>query len=132
MSDRLAQDGLTLDAPAEHADITIAEWLGRGAPGGPDPWDDPVDHLVAGLLVDLADGRRLHIRPMPRRASGPDLMTLFLGTEGRLGAIKVAHLRVHPRGVSRAHRLPYNAERNPPMTSGERILWRSIEREVTS
>ena len=130
--ERLVRDGLTVDAPSDHADLTVAEWLGRGAPGGPDPWDDPVDHLVAGLLVQLKDGRRAHIRPIPRRASGPDLMALFLGTEGRVGAILCAYLRVHPKGTPRAHRLPYAADRNPPMTSGERMSWRSIEREVTS
>jgi alkyldihydroxyacetonephosphate synthase len=74
-------------------ELTVAAWLESGAPGAPDAWDDPVDHLVAGYDVELPCRAGLHIRPCPRRAVGPDLWSLFHGTGGRVGRIASVHLR---------------------------------------
>lgn len=72
---------------------SVASWLGDGSPGAPDPWEDPVDHMVAGYDVELACRAALHVRPCPRRAVGPDLWSLFHGTAGRAGRIDAVHLR---------------------------------------
>jgi alkyldihydroxyacetonephosphate synthase len=72
---------------------SVGEWLAEGAPGAPSPWSDPVDHLVAGYTVELANGAALAIHPCPRRAVGPDLYALFHGTGGRVGRIHSAYLR---------------------------------------
>jgi alkyldihydroxyacetonephosphate synthase len=117
----LAHEGLSLglgpDAPPRDR-TSVAAWLASGAPGAPDPWLDPVDHLVAGFTARLASGVELEVRPAPRRAVGPDLFALFFGQEGKAGAITSAHLRA--RGVERARALPTGIERNPPMSEGER------------
>ncbi|MCA9624977.1 MAG: FAD-binding oxidoreductase, partial [Myxococcales bacterium] len=94
--------GLSLGLPREALGATVGEWLGAGAPGAPDPWLDPTDHLVAGYRARLPKGAGLEIRPCPRRAVGPDLWALFAGTGGRAGTIESAHLRVRgpaPRGL---------------------------------
>ena len=49
-----------------------------------------------GLDVVLADGRRLTTGGLPRAAVGPDLTQLFVGSEGTLGVITGARLRLHP------------------------------------
>jgi len=116
--------GLTLGNPPR--DASVAEWLGRGAPGAPDAWLDPVDHLVAGYAVELPNGGALVIRPCPRRAVGPDLFALFFGSEGRAGRIHSVWLRARGR---RAEPLETPIDRDPAIGSDES---RWLERAVTA
>ena len=52
---------------------------------------------VLGLTVALADGRVIHTGGRVRKsATGYDLTRLFIGSEGTLGLIVEATLRVHP------------------------------------
>lgn len=46
-----------------------------------------IEDLLCGLEAVLPDGRIIRIRNVPRRAAGPDLRHLFLGSEGALGVI---------------------------------------------
>jgi alkyldihydroxyacetonephosphate synthase len=124
---RLDELGLTLDVRPPSPPITVADWLARGAPGARDRWLDPVDQLVAGLDVTLADGRSLSIRPAPRRAVGPDLTALFLGALGRYGRIDRAWLRVHPRGVARPIAAAFEHERDPALSPGESALLERLD-----
>ena len=104
---------------------TVDAWLAAGAPGSPDPWEDPVDHLVAGYAVELPAGGALTIRPCPRRAVGPDLWSLFFGTQGRAGRIHSVHLRA--RGAA-AFPLRSELERRPAMDDAERrVLDRCLD-----
>lgn len=59
---------------------------------------------VLGLEVALADGTMLRTRPSMRASSGYDLRHLFVGSEGTLGIITAATLRVFPRPERRAIR----------------------------
>jgi alkyldihydroxyacetonephosphate synthase len=116
----LAEAGLTLALGAEAPPLEstrVADWIAAGAKGAPDPWDDPVDHLVAGFTAVLPSGAPLEVRPAPRRAVGPDLFSLFLGQRGRVGAIASVHLRGH--AAARARVLPCTIERNPPIGEAE-------------
>jgi FAD/FMN-containing dehydrogenase len=54
--------------------------------------------LVAGLEVVLANGQVLEmLRPLPKDNSGYDLKQIFIGSEGTLGVITAANLRLFPR-----------------------------------
>ena len=120
----LASDGLALrrgDAPLP-ADRSISDWIADGLPGAPDPWLDPVDHMVAGFTARLASGAPIAVRPAPRRATGPDLFALFAGMHGKAGAVTSAWLRVtHDGGsaVTSARPLATSIERDPPVSEGE-------------
>ncbi len=118
---------LRVDHPVDHE--TVGGYLAKGAPGALDPWDDPVDHFVAGLTARLGSGDQLVILPGPRRAVGPDLLALFAGVEERVGVVEAAHLRLHRTGLA-AHPLRCGIERDPMMNAGERLLFEAVVREA--
>src|SRR5256885_15996775 len=51
---------------------------------------------VLGLEAVLADGTVIRPRPAARSTTGLDLKRLFIGTEGRVGIVTAATLRVFP------------------------------------
>jgi FAD/FMN-containing dehydrogenase len=88
---------------------TIGGMLSVRTPGKSSPRHGFLEDAVLGLSAVLADGRSVHTRVAPRRATGPDLARALLGAEGRLGIITGATLRIHRRPESRlldAHLLP--------------------------
>src|SRR5258708_35318493 len=54
-----------------------------------------IEDMVLGLAVVLPDGTFAAPRPGPRSAVGPALHQLWLGSEGALGVVLGAGLRVH-------------------------------------
>lgn len=125
----LAPEGLTLGVPA--SDVTVADWLARGAPGAPSSFADPADQLVAGLDATLASGKRLEIRPAPRRAVGPDLIALFVGANERFGTIDEVWIRVHVDGARRVDdAMAPDLDLDPPVSSEEAALLDAIAREL--
>ena len=115
----LAREGLTLDL-STLPDATVAAWLETGAEGARSAWLDPADHLVAGITTD-----RFSIRPAPRRAVGPDLLSLVLGLRGRFVRVESVWLRVHrkdaPRPVAR-----FEDEADEVLTPDETRLYDAV------
>jgi len=91
------------------------------------------EDAVVGLSAVLADGRTIHTRVAPRRATGPDLARALCGSEGTIGFITDAVLRIHAKPEARlvaAYQLPsvdaavsavYLALREEAAPSGLRI-----------
>lgn len=75
---------------------TVGGWLACRSAGQMSTRYGKIEDMVAGLDVVLADGRVIHTDNGPRAAVGPDLTQLFVGSEGTLGVITGARLRVHP------------------------------------
>lgn len=59
------------------------------------------EEAVVGVSAVLADGRTIHTRIAPRRATGPDLLRALCGSEGTIGFITSVVLRIHQRPESR-------------------------------
>jgi alkyldihydroxyacetonephosphate synthase len=84
---RAASGGFTLPLPDAP---TVREALARAlAVDG----RDPTDHLVAGYAGRLPDGAAAWWLPCPRRAAGPDVLSMVL-RDSRFGAIDAVSLRV--------------------------------------
>jgi alkyldihydroxyacetonephosphate synthase len=91
------------------------------------------EDAVVGVSAVLADGRTVHTRVAPRRSTGPDLARVLCGSEGTIGFITSAVLRIHKRPEARlvaAYLLPsidaainaiYLALREEAAPSGLRI-----------
>jgi alkyldihydroxyacetonephosphate synthase len=75
---------------------TVGGWLACRSAGQLSGRYGKIEDMVLGLDVALADGRRITTGGWPRGAVGPDLTQLFVGSEGTLGIITGARLRLHP------------------------------------
>ncbi|HMF83469.1 MAG TPA: FAD-binding oxidoreductase [Acidimicrobiia bacterium] len=92
-----ADHGATLGHWPQSIDLsTVGGWLACRSAGQYSTRYGKIEDMVVGLDVALADGRVVHTGGAPRAAVGPDLTQLFVGSEGTLGVITGARLRLHP------------------------------------
>jgi alkyldihydroxyacetonephosphate synthase len=92
----LNERGLTLGHfPSSLPGTTVGGLLATRSSGQESSRYGNVEDMVLGLAVVLPDGTFATPRPGPRSAVGPALHQLFLGSEGALGVILGADLRVH-------------------------------------
>jgi len=75
---------------------TVGGWIACRGAGQMSTRYGKIEDMVQGLDVALADGRVVSTGGFPRTATGPDLTQMFVGSEGTLGVITSARLRVHP------------------------------------
>ncbi|HEY6003716.1 MAG TPA: FAD-binding oxidoreductase, partial [Anaeromyxobacter sp.] len=75
---------------------TLGGWIATRSSGQESLGYGAVADLVAGVAL-VAPGGRLDLPAMPGTAAGPDLRALVLGSEGRLGVITRATVRVRER-----------------------------------
>ncbi len=88
---------LTLGHWPQSIDLsTVGGWLACRGAGQLSTRYGKIEDMVVGLDVVLADGRTVHTGGAPRAAVGPDLNQVFVGSEGTLGIITGARLRLHP------------------------------------
>ena len=91
------EHGATLGHWPQSIDLsTVGGWLACRSAGQYSTRYGKIEDMVVGLDVALADGRIVHTGGAPRAAVGPDLTQLFVGSEGTLGVITGARLRLHP------------------------------------
>ncbi|MGH9016663.1 MAG: FAD-binding oxidoreductase [Acidimicrobiales bacterium] len=93
----LRADGVTLGHWPQSMDLsTVGGWLACRGAGQYSTRYGKIEDMVVGLEVALADGRVIRTGGTgPRAATGPDLTQLFVGSEGVLGVITDATLRLH-------------------------------------
>lgn len=75
---------------------TVGGWLACRGAGQYSTRYGKIEDIVVGMDVVLADGTCIKTGGQPRAAVGPDLNQVFVGSEGTLGVIAGARLRLHP------------------------------------
>ena len=92
-----AEHGVTVGHWPQSIDLsTVGGWLACRSAGQLSTRYGKIEDMVVGLDVAMADGTVVHTGGAPRAAVGPDLTQLFVGSEGTLGIITGARLRLHP------------------------------------
>lgn len=98
----LAPRGLSIgDYPPGILGSSLGGLIGVRTPGKSSARHGFFEEAVAGVSAVLADGRTIHTRVAPRRSTGPDLARALCGSEGTIGFITAAVLRLHRRPEAR-------------------------------
>ena len=92
----LRADGLTLGHFPQSFELsTLGGWVATRSSGQQSLGFGRIERLFAGGVVECPAGT-LELPAFPASAAGPDLRELVLGSEGRLGIITEATVRVRP------------------------------------
>jgi alkyldihydroxyacetonephosphate synthase len=92
----LAEHGLTLGHyPQSFEFATVGGWVATRSAGQASTGYGRIDELVLGLRC-VAPAGTIDLPPQPATAAGPSLRELLVGSEGTLGVITLAALRVRP------------------------------------
>ena len=92
----LGEKGLTLGHfPQSWEFSTLGGWIATRASGGLSNRYGSMEDLVLGVRL-ISPVRTLDVPALPRQSHGPSLKELVLGSEGALGVITQATVRVHP------------------------------------
>lgn len=87
--------GFTLGHEPQSAAVsTVGGWLATRACGQLSARYGGIEDLVRGLEAVLPGGRIVRSKPAPRRSTGPDVAALMIGSEGALGVVTEATLRI--------------------------------------
>ncbi len=73
---------------------TVGGWLACRGGGQASSRYGKIEDIVVGLKAVLPDGTPLEVRPVARRAVGPSIRDLMVGSEGTFGVITEATLRI--------------------------------------
>ncbi|MBI2930213.1 MAG: FAD-binding oxidoreductase [Planctomycetes bacterium] len=102
LESELARHGLTLGHfPQSFEYSTLGGWIATRSAGQASGRYGRIEDMVAGLRAITPAGE-IVTRAVPASASGPEVRELLVGSEGTLGVIVEATLRVHPIPESRA------------------------------
>jgi alkyldihydroxyacetonephosphate synthase len=98
LDERLRAAGYTLGHfPQSIAGSSVGGWIACRSAGQYSTRYGKIEDMVLGLEMTVPrDPGRISFRAVPASATGPDLMRLFLGSEGTLGVVTQATLRIHP------------------------------------
>ncbi|MDQ3981081.1 MAG: FAD-binding oxidoreductase, partial [Actinomycetota bacterium] len=97
LSARLARAGYLLGhEPQSLAISTVGGWIATRACGQLSARYGGIESVLAGFTAVLPGGRIVRSKTVPRRAAGPNVASLMIGSEGTLGIVTEADLRVSP------------------------------------
>jgi alkyldihydroxyacetonephosphate synthase len=100
LDEHLRASGYTLGHyPQSIAGSSVGGWIACRSAGQYSTRYGKIENMVLGLEAALPrepPHDRIGFRATPASATGPDLLRVFLGSEGTLGVVTQATLRIHP------------------------------------
>ncbi|HRM76449.1 MAG TPA: FAD-binding oxidoreductase, partial [Paracoccus sp. (in: a-proteobacteria)] len=73
---------------------TVGGWAACRGGGQESSRFGKIENIVVGLKAVMPDGEVLEVRPLPKRASGPSVLDIIVGSEGTLAIITQLTLRI--------------------------------------
>jgi alkyldihydroxyacetonephosphate synthase len=101
LEEALNREGLTLGHfPSSILCSTVGGWVAARSAGQCSGYYGKIEDMVAELECVTGSGEVVTLK---RRARGPDLVPIMIGSEGTLGIVTSATLRLHPSPATRAY-----------------------------
>lgn len=131
LEEELNRHGITLaHYPASARAATLGGYLAARGSGTLSTKYGKAEEMVMSIRVVLAGGRVFDTLPVPRHASGPGLMELFIGSEGTLGVIVQATMRCEPLPEERRFQALLFKNLPDGLEAGRRIMTRRLRPAV--
>ena len=112
----------TMHFPASIACATLGGFIAHRGTGVLSTKYGKIEDMVMSLEVVTPTGEVINTLPVPRHASGPDLTQLFLGSEGTLGVVTKATLKIHPIPEARQFHAYLFKDMHDAMTAGAGLM----------
>lgn len=116
----------TMHFPASISCATLGGFIAHRGTGVLSTKYGKIEDMVMTMEVVTPTGEIIHTLPVPRHASGPDLTQLFLGSEGTLGVVTKATLKIHPIPESRKFHAFLFQTMHDAMSAGAKIMSRRL------
>ncbi len=120
----------TMHEPASIGCATLGGFIAHRGTGVLSTKYGKIEDMVMSMQVVLPDGTIIDTLPVPRHASGPDLNQLFLGSEGTLGVVTRAKLKIHPLPEERRFHAFLFPDLHAGMEAGRQIMTRRLRPSV--
>lgn len=119
----LNQKGLMLaHYPASVDMATLGGYLAARGSGVMSTKYGKAEDMVLSLEVVLPNGKVIDTLSLPNHACGPDLLQLFVGSEGTLGVITKIRMRLDPIPETRLFRMIQFPSVNAGLDAGKEIM----------
>ena len=112
----------TMHLPASIACATLGGFLAHRGTGVLSTKYGKIEDMVMSLEVVTPEGEIINTLPVPRHASGPDLTQVYVGSEGTLGVMTKATLKIHPIPECRKFRAFLFKDMHTAMAAGAEIM----------
>jgi alkyldihydroxyacetonephosphate synthase len=112
----------TMHFPASIGCATLGGFIAHRGTGVLSTKYGKMEDIIMSLEIVTPTGEIINTLPVPRHASGPDLTQMFLGSEGTLGVVTKATLKIHPIPEARKFHAFLFKTMHEAMTAGSKIM----------
>jgi alkyldihydroxyacetonephosphate synthase len=112
----------TMHFPASISCATLGGFIAHRGTGVLSTKYGKIEDMVMSLEVVAPSGEIINTLPVPRHASGPSLTELYLGSEGTLGVVTKATLKIHPIPEARKFHAFLFKTMHDAMAAGAKIM----------
>jgi alkyldihydroxyacetonephosphate synthase len=112
----------TMHFPASIACATLGGFIAHRGTGVLSTKYGKMEDIIMSLEVVTPTGEIINTLPVPRHASGPDLTQVFLGSEGTLGVVTKATMKIHPIPEARKFHAFLFKTMHEAMAAGAKIM----------
>ena len=128
LEDYLNYEGFTLGHyPQSIRSATVAGSIAHNGIGTFSTRYGKFDDMTLGMKVVIPNGDLIEIKPIPKRSTGFNLNELFLGSEGTLGIVTEATLKIWPLPEYRA----FQSYAVSDMRAGLEIIREVVQHDLT-
>mgnify|MGYP000109065015 CR=1 FL=1 len=117
----------TMHLPASIGCATLGGFLAHRGTGVLSTKYGKIEDLIVSMEVVLPNGDIMNTLSVPRNAAGPDLNQVFVGSEGTLGIITKATVKVFDFPESRQYRAYMFKNMHDALDAGRKIMTKRLQ-----